>query len=199
MGNSNGRNPGPQAWKDGKMTELPRQDIDIGQRYVFSSTRTDTIQITYQLNNLMELANRILINVEGIQKPSTSTDLVKPENVSCGELYFMTKQIQTTLNQVEEAIRRMDSSQTKVLFSPDTSWKDKTTMVISSIALAAANHAAINYMPNVLEYIGLYNLYKACIRTVMHRISGNNDFEPPQVIDVPLLTGFEIGMIHEPR
>ena len=85
MGNSNSKNPGPQAWQDGKMTELPRQDIDIGQKYFFSATRTDTHHNTYQLNNLMELANRILINVEGIQKSSSSTDLIKPENVTCGE------------------------------------------------------------------------------------------------------------------
>ncbi|KAM4087551.1 hypothetical protein ACB094_07G002600 [Castanea mollissima] len=196
MGNSNGTNPGPQAWQDQKMTELPRQDNDIGQKYVFSSTKFNTEEITYQLNNLMELTNRVLINCEGIQKPGT--DLINPDNVSSGDLYFILKQIQETLTEVDEGIRRMDATQTKVLFSPETSWAEKMRMVVSSIALAAANQVAVNYMPNIMEYIGLYSLYQACIRSVMHRIAGNNDFEPYDVIEVrhvPLLTGFEIGKI----
>lgn len=176
----------PQTFKDGQLVGLTRQDGDIGQRYVFSAVKTGDWEHTYQLNNLMEITNRILLNTEEIMKsgPGSGSEISVPGVPGLpGNISYTLMQVKDTVDRIEEIVRGMDETQTKRIFSPETTWDERIQMVLSSIVTGAAS-MIIN---EGLKLLGAYFFIKNSLRTALFRIAGNFNFDSPPGIAGPII------------
>lgn len=173
----------PQSWKNGQLVTLTRQDKDVGQQYVFSAVKTGDWEHTYQLNNLMEITNTILLNTQEIMKSGTRSDISVPGNgtgsgseISIpGNISYTLMQVKDTVDRIEEIVKSMDESQTKSILSPQTTWDEKIQMLLGSV-LTGSTVMIVN---EALKALGAYLLIKSSLRTALHRITGNFDFESP--------------------
>lgn len=175
----------PQSWKNVQLVSLTRQDREFGQKYRFSSVNYTNEEHTHQLNNLMEITNRILLNTQEIMKSGTgsSSEVIEPGNgtgsssgVSVpGNISYALMQVKDTVDRIEEIVKRMDNTQTKSILSPQTTWDEKIQMLLGSV-LTGTSVMIVN---EALKALGAYLLIKNCLRTALHRITGNFDFESP--------------------
>ena len=178
----------PQIRKNGSETVLDKQDIDIKQKYYFSSTKEDNK--TYQLNNLMEISNRILLDVQEIKKkdiqeikdliPSPSTGVIIPEQIDNKEILNICTQTKLSTDKIADTVAKMSDSQVKTLTDPNTTWTDRVHIVLS-VAITSAEACVVRA---ALEAIGAFPWIVNNIRRVLYRRTGNYNFELP-VVDPP--------------